>query len=99
MTTIYELEKSLAEELEGRKAEILGDVYPDDEVIECVDSWVPIYNHELAECLVGDISLGYVDDPGLLGDAPDCFKVISAAIYERLSAAGYEWLCDAQEEE
>jgi hypothetical protein len=97
MPTLNELKESLIEELEDKRTEILSSRYPEDLVCEMIDGWVPIYNHELVECLSDDISLAYVEDSGLLPECSDVFQIISIAIYEQLSQFAGEWLSDEQE--
>jgi len=97
-TKINELEKNLIEELNDNKKEILERQYPEDLVTEFVDGWIPIYNSDLIEAISDDPSLAYVDDHGLLPKNPGVHDIIRAAIYERLSSVGFEWLCDNQKD-
>lgn len=97
-TTIDSLIADLIKDLEDNKAEILNERYPEDRMHEMADGRVPVYYHDLARCLADDISLAELDDEGLAEGITDVFKRIQIAIYERLSAAAYEWLYEAQEE-
>jgi hypothetical protein len=91
-TTVHQLEKNLIDELNDNKKEILEHEYPSDLITEYADSWIPVYNSDLIEALSEDHTLAHVDDEGLLPENPSVHDIIRTAIYERLSAAAYEWL-------
>jgi hypothetical protein len=97
-TSLYTLTNDLIETLNDNRDEICGDVYPSDMLHEYVDRAVPVYYHELAQCLADNTSLGEVYDSGLLPENPDVWQIIQTALYEELSNAAHEWLEDAQEE-
>jgi hypothetical protein len=91
-TTMHQLEKNLIDELNDNKKEILEHEYPSDLITEYADGWIPVYNSDLIEALSEDHTLAYVDDESLLPENPSVHDIIRVAIYERLSAAAYEWL-------
>ncbi len=100
MTTWRELQKNLNEELSNLKNEILCEQYPEDRIHEIVDSWIPIYNCDLATLLSDNPELGYVEDSGLIDhDNIDVFKIIQVSVYESLSQIAYEWLEENREED
>jgi hypothetical protein len=91
-TTMHQLEKNLIDELNDNKKEILEHECPGDLITEYADSWIPVYNSDLIETLSEDHTLAYVGGEGLLPENPSVHDIIRVAIYERLSAAAYEWL-------
>jgi hypothetical protein len=98
--TMHTLKMQLRGDLEADKADILGANYPDDELNEYVDSRIPVYHGRLVELLYSDVKLGYgPDDSGLLGEAPTVWDILTAAVYERLSAEAAEWLEEARAEQ
>jgi hypothetical protein len=99
MVTINELEKSLHEEIMGNAEDILKETFPEDRIIEIADSYIPVYNHELIECLIDDKELAYVEDRSLLGPWPSVWDVLQTSIYERLLTAAYEALEEIQQVE
>lgn len=96
---INQLTEDLITELDEMAQEILEAVHPEDLLTERADAWVPIYYGDLADCLAADTSLAQVDDPGLLPADTYVWQIISIAIFERLQAAAYEWLEEAQEQQ
>lgn len=96
---IDQLTEDLIADLNERAAEILEAVHPEDLLTERAHAWVPIYYGDLADCLAADTSLAQVDDPGLMGPGPTVWEIIELAIFERLQAAAYEWLEEAQEQQ
>jgi hypothetical protein len=98
MTTMYELKRDLVNDLESNKDDILSSEYPEDEILEYVDSWIPVYNGALIEALQSDHSLAEVEDSGLLPENPGVYDIIRCAIYEQLLNEAHEWLQEAQEE-
>lgn len=93
--TIWKLEERLKQDLDSAREEILESQYPEDLISEYVDSAIPIRNHDLAQMLASDITLGVVDDWGILEGSVedlDVFRLLKVTIYERLSPIGYEWL-------
>ena len=88
-TDIRELEQNIADNMALDFEDILDSTYPTDRIHEYADSGVPIYNYDLAQCLANDFTLAYVDDEGLVEGVTDVFRIISVAIYERLSVAAY----------
>ena len=99
MTTWYELKNNLKEELENLKEEILNEEYPEDRMHEITDSWIPIYNSDLAKLLADNPELGIIEDSGLIDlENINIFKIIQVSIYESLSQIAYEWLEEARSE-
>ena len=98
--TMHTLRMQLRGDLDADKADILGATYPDDELHEYVDARIPIYHGRLVELLYSDVRLGYgPDDSGLLKEAPTVWDILTAAVYERLSAEAAEWLEEAKAEQ
>ena len=98
--TMHTLRMELRADLEADKANILGATYPDDELHEYVDARIPIYHGRLVELLYSDIKLGYgPDDSGLVKEAPTVWDILTASVYERLSAEAAEWLEEARAEQ
>jgi hypothetical protein len=96
MNDLNNLIKSLEDTLNQNKDSILTDEYPDDTIMEFVDSAVPIHNDTLIKMLADNYKLAYVDDTGLLGDKVDAFTIIKVAIYEALHEVAYDWLKENQ---
>lgn len=97
---MHALRMELRADLEADKADILGANYPDDELHEYVDARIPIYHGRLVELLYSDVRLGYgPDDSGLVKEAPTVWDILTAAVYERLSAEAAEWLEEARAEQ
>lgn len=98
--TMHTLRMQLRGDLEADKADILGADYPDDELHEYVDARIPIYHGRLVELLYSDVRLGYgPDDSGLVKEAPTVWDILTASVYERLSAEAAEWLEEARAEQ
>ena len=98
--TMHTLRMQLRGDLEADKANILGATYPDDELHGYVDARIPIYHGRLVELLYSDVRLGYgPDDSGLVKEAPTVWDILTAAVYERLSAEAAEWLEEARAEQ
>ena len=97
--TIDQLEENLIDELNSNKKEILEEQYPEDTITELADSYVPIYNADLLDCLSDDYTLAQVDDTGLLPENPSVHDIVRIAIYERLINVSHTWLYDNQEKE
>ena len=98
-TIIHQLEKDLVDELNSNKKEILENQYSEDSVTELADSYVPVYNFDLLECLSLDYTLAQVDDTGLLPENPSVHDIVRIAICERLMNAAHTWLYDNQKKE
>ena len=88
--SIFQLEQDVKAEVQERADEIKDSVYPEDLLSELADSHIPIYYQELAECLVDDPSLAYVENPGLIDAFNGVYQIIQVAIYERLIQAAHE---------
>ena len=97
-TSLYTLTNDLIEALNDSRDEICGDVYPSDMLHEYVDQAVPVYYHELAECLADNTDLGFRGELASCLEDANVWRIISTNIYEELSNAAHEWLEDAQEE-
>tara|TARA_R100001443_G_scaffold41349_1_gene54784 strand:- start:366 stop:692 length:327 start_codon:yes stop_codon:yes gene_type:complete len=97
-TTMHQLEKSLVDELNDNKKEILEREYPSDILHEYVDGWIPIYNGDLIDVLGSDHTLSEIDDRGLLPENPSVHDIIRTSIYERLINVAYEWLNENEKE-
>ena len=97
-TTLRTLTNDLIETLNDSRDEICGDVHPSDMLHEYVDSAVPVYYHELAECLADDTNLGFPGEFASCTENATVWQIISLNIYEELSHAAHGWLEDAQEE-
>ena len=82
--------ESLADEIESNFIEIISDNYSTDRITELCDSWVPVYNYDLAQYLANNFNLAYPDDIGVIEGETDIFKIISWSIYESLNNAAYE---------
>ena len=98
-TSVWQLQRDLRSTLADMRAEILEASYPEDLLHEICDSAVPIYYHQLAECLAEDTSLAYPDD-NIFGssDEIDVWKILQWTIYERLNAEAHQWLYEQQAE-
>ena len=92
---LYQLTRDLISVLDDNRADILDNVFPEDLLHEYVDSIVPVYYRDLADCLAADISLAQVDDPSWLPEGATVWQIIAVAISEQLTAAAYEWLEEA----
>ena len=99
MKTMWQLERDMIADLNDNKAEILAEQYPEDRITEMVDGWIPVYNYQLAELLADCPSLGNGPyDSGLVKENPSVWDILTAAVYEKLSNAAYEWLHEAQQD-
>ena len=87
---IQEIEQAVKEEIEERADELKESAYPEDLLFEIADSHIPVYYHNLTECLAYDPSLAYVDDPGLIDISKGVYQIIQVAIYERLILVAHE---------
>lgn len=97
MHTMHTLRKNMIEQLNDERADILADRYPEDRITEIIDGFIPVYHSHLAELLADSPSLGDgPDDSGLLPDRPTVWNIITAAVYEDLSAEAFQWLNTAQ---
>ncbi len=97
---MHDLERELLETLEADRDLILASDYPEDELHMPVDNLLTTNERTLVQYLANDHSLAEPDDIGLAGDDPTTiWRMIIAAMYERLSNAAYQWLYAAQEEE
>jgi len=81
---IHELEKGVIEEINERSCELKESDYPSDLLFEIADSFIPIFNHELASCLANNPDLAFVDDEGLVDVSKGIYHIIAVAIFERL---------------
>ena len=97
-TSLYTLQQDLTDVLNDNRDEICGDVYPSDQLHSYVDSIIPVYYSQLANCLAADPGLGFPSDEGLLPDNPTVWQIIQTTLYEELSNHAHDWLEDAQEE-
>jgi hypothetical protein len=97
--TINQLEQNLIDELNSNKKEILENQYPEDLVTQLADSYVPIYNVDLLDCLSDDYTLAQVDDTGLLPENPSVHDIVRIAICEKLMNVAHTWLYDNQKQQ
>lgn len=88
---LHELKKDLESEILERKEELVEERYASDTIHEIVDGWVPIYNGDLAQMLIDDLSLGYLEPETLhmAGEDADVFKIIQTNLYALLSEHAY----------
>ena len=91
-TTLRTLTRDLIAALDADKDTIQNADYPDDMLHEYVDSTIPVYNWELAECLADNPSLAYPDDECLLPEKANVWQILMVSISEQLSHVAYEWL-------
>ena len=94
--SLYQLTRDLIADLDDNREDILSSVFPEDLLHEYVDTIVPVYHSDLADCLAADNSLSQVDDPSWLPEGATVWQIIAVAISEQLSAAAYEWLDEAR---
>jgi hypothetical protein len=87
---IQELEQAVKTEVNERAQELKESGYSNDLLFELADSYVPLYNQELAEYLAHDPSLAYVDDEGLVDLSKGIFQFIQVSILERLIKTAHE---------
>ena len=87
---IHELEKGVIEEINERSCELKESDYPSDLLFEIADSFIPIFNHELASCLANNPDLAFVDDEGLVDVSKGIYHIIAVAIFERLIQVAHE---------
>lgn len=92
VTTLRTLTRDLIARLDADLDTIQNADYPDDLMHEYVDSTVPVYNWELAECLADNPSLADVEDRGLLSENANVWQILRVSISEQLSYVAYEWL-------
>jgi len=85
-----DLINSYVNELEVNKEEILGNNYPEDLIKEYADSYIPIYNYELAMYLANNLELGF--EEYYTDRDYDIFDLIKQVIYNDLIFEGYNWL-------
>jgi len=91
-TTLRTLSRDLIAALDADKDTIFTESYSvDDALVDHVDSIIPVYNWELAECLADNPMLAEVYDPGFLPENPTVWQIISTALYEELSDVAHEW--------
>jgi len=91
------LKKSLIEELNDNKSEILDNKYPDDLISEYVDSNVPIYHFDILQYGAENTDLGtYEPDIYAFDGKPTAVNAIAGRIYEELSETAQKWLSDNQ---
>jgi len=94
-TSLYTLQQDLTDVLNDNRDEICGDVYPSDQLHSYVDSIIPVYYGQLADCLADDTGLGFPSDEGLLPANPTVWQIIQTSLYEELSNHAHDWLEDA----
>ena len=94
VTTLRTLTRDLIASLDADKDTIQTAAYPDDLIHEYVDSTIPVYNWELAECRADNPSLAYPDDEGLLPEKANVWQILMVSISEQLTHVAYEWLED-----
>ena len=87
---MFELINSVQEKVRERRGELLESPYPEDTIHEIADSWVPIYNADLAELLAENPGLAYPEDDVFGGETPDVFRLLMWTVYEQLSQAAHE---------
>lgn len=77
---------SMVNDLREHKEEVMDRTYPQDCASEFADSWVPVYNGQLLDLALDNLSLGYgPEDECYLGDNPkSAYVFICAAVYEQL---------------
>jgi len=90
MNRWYELEKELRVEIKDRTQEIKEHKYPEDILHEIVDAIVPIYNSELLEIALDNMSVCFAEDEGLYSNDMDIFKRLQIGIYEQLLPIAHE---------
>jgi len=96
MTTIAELEDEVRDEVFGSGYELVNDNYHEDRLTEIADQNIPIYHSDLIEALQDDCSLSAPDEC-LYSEDCDVFKIISWAIYERLSSQAFSAMSKVKE--
>ena len=91
--TIENLKTNLLKELNNNKEDILKNKYPEDYINEIVDSNVPVYNSDLLEMAINDLTLA-VDSPDILAfdGRPSAVNAIAGNIYELLYEEAMRWL-------
>lgn len=90
---IEDLEKNVREEVREMKEELLEAQYPEDQLTEIADGWVPIYTYELLQYASNNLWLA-VEEPEIYAFTGEKTPVnaIAGNIYERLSRiAREEW--------
>ncbi len=98
-TTLWDLEQGIKAEIRERAKELLEDTaYPEDVVVEMVDTWVPIYNSDLLNVAANDMDMAILEPE--LGPAfdgtPTPINIIAANIYEALQAVALEEWAEIQ---
>ena len=92
-TTLRTLSRDLIASLNADKDTIFSEGYTIDDVAhDYVDSIIPVYNWELAECLADNPSLAYPEDEGLLPEKANVWQIISTALYEELMDVATLWV-------
>ncbi len=94
MSTMHELEKEIRQEIRDEAAELLVDQYPEDRIMEMVDSSVPVYTSDLMAIAAADVFLATAEPevgPAFDG-SPTPANIVAANVYDRLNAiANEEW--------
>ena len=93
VTTLRTLTRDLIASLNADKDTIFSEGYTIDDVAhDYVDSIIPVYNWELAECLADNPTLAQVAEPSMLPENPSVWQIISTALYEELMDVADEWI-------
>ncbi len=92
--TLWNRERMVREVVREEAAELRESAYPDDRIMEIVDSSVPIYTATLMEMAADNISLA-VDEPEVgpaFDGSPTPVNIVAANVYEALMEAAFdEW--------
>ena len=92
MTSLWELKQNAWDDL---KDNIDHYKYWEDAVSEIADSWIPVYNGQLLEMCLDDLTLGYVDDwHG--GEVTDIYTIIQWNLYSELSNHLHEQMSEIE---
>lgn len=91
---LSDLVKSMLEELEERKEEILEEKYPEDLITELVDSYLPVYTYDALLYACNNLSLA-MDTPEI--EAKNAYEMIIYNMSELLQDEAYKWLEKVQE--
>ena len=92
---LYDLEKSLIEDLQGNIEDIRDNKYPDDVIREYVDSAVPVMNYDLLKMASDELWLG-VEEPEIMAfdGTNTAVNAIAGNIYAHLMEIATKWADD-----
>tara|TARA_R110002020_G_scaffold438919_1_gene649392 strand:+ start:311 stop:691 length:381 start_codon:yes stop_codon:yes gene_type:complete len=93
--SLWHITKDLIQELENNKEYILEDGYPEDLVLEYVDSNISVYTYD--QYMIYANNYTDLDIEGT--DIEDIQGAIVYAIYEYLSSKAHSWLFEQQEKQ